>query len=175
MPAVSATTPAASGAAAAAAAAAAATAAPVSSEPVAPIRLHPAASVRGMGPASGGGAVAPASFYCPISMELMADPVMVATGEQRSRIGAELQGALQPATVQAAQSTHPTLHMHCDLYGALSMICMHLHMLLATSLALEENKKLGAWAACLGAAAHALHSTDLHLLTAVFLYRRPHI
>ena len=45
-------------------------------------RMHPAAAIRGLGPASGGGAVAPASFYCPISMELMADPVMVATGEQ---------------------------------------------------------------------------------------------
>ena len=44
--------------------------------------MHPAAALRGLGPSSGGGpAVAPASFYCPISMELMADPVMVATGE----------------------------------------------------------------------------------------------
>ena len=31
------------------------------------------------------GAGAPASFYCPISMELMADPVMVATGHTYDR------------------------------------------------------------------------------------------
>ena len=29
---------------------------------------------------------APASFYCPISMELMADPVMVATGHTYDRL-----------------------------------------------------------------------------------------
>ena len=31
------------------------------------------------------GTGAPASFYCPISMELMADPVMVATGHTYDR------------------------------------------------------------------------------------------
>lgn len=32
------------------------------------------------------GPIAPSSFYCPISMELMNDPVMVATGHTYDRV-----------------------------------------------------------------------------------------
>lgn len=36
---------------------------------------------------SGGkGALAPSSFYCPISMELMSDPCMLATGHTYERV-----------------------------------------------------------------------------------------
>ena len=35
---------------------------------------------------SGKGQLAPSSFYCPISMELMSDPVVLATGHTYERI-----------------------------------------------------------------------------------------
>lgn len=34
------------------------------------------------------GALAPSSFYCPISMELMGDPCMLATGHTYERVSA---------------------------------------------------------------------------------------
>jgi len=58
------------------------------------IKVNPPESLANMQPAvtrqanSGTkGALAPSSFYCPISMELMGDPCMLATGHTYERVG----------------------------------------------------------------------------------------
>ena len=59
------------------------------------IKVNPPESLTGMQPpvarptSSGArGSLAPSSFYCPISMELMGDPCMLATGHTYERVRA---------------------------------------------------------------------------------------
>ena len=53
-------------------------------------KADPAANVIALGTRRGStggkGALAPSSFYCPISMELMGDPCMLATGHTYERV-----------------------------------------------------------------------------------------
>ena len=63
------------------------------------------------------GAGAPASFYCPISMELMADPVMVATGHTYDRSATRVQNAFGfPEAERGFRITVDSLKTWCSAW-----------------------------------------------------------
>lgn len=66
------------------------------------------------------GALAPSSFYCPISMELMADPCMLATGHTYERV------PMRSSSTSTALSTLAELSVHLALLAdvvRLQLVC----------------------------------------------------
>lgn len=70
------------------------------------------------------GPVAPSSFYCPISMELMNDPVMVATGHTYDRVCIErwLQQGNRTCPVTGMRLRHLELTPNFALRNAIQVL-----------------------------------------------------
>ena len=78
-------------------------------------------------PSTGGkGALAPSSFYCPISMELMGDPCMVATGHTYERVS----GAARLASAGTASSAHLQIPYSSRCFVPCSLGLQFVHLLL---------------------------------------------